>query len=150
MRQYPIGIDCAWLASDSQGRLGVFMTAGVGPIPSIVLEVQHLPMEDVEEQLCRLPVVSAYHLLIEASRPDSFIALCERGLFVYDWTDVHRTRRNEIGAYELVAIPNAPIGSSRLPAELLDIADTLKLSATLFGRERTVAIRSLLKCVEAG
>ncbi|WP_315764223.1 MULTISPECIES: hypothetical protein [unclassified Bradyrhizobium] len=125
------------------------MTAGAGPIPSIALEVQLLPIENLEEQLCRLPVVSSYRLLVGVPRPDSFIALCERGLFVYDWTDVHRTGKNETGGYELVAIPDAPIGSSRLPAELLDVADTLKLSATLFGGERTVAIRSLLKCVEA-
>ena len=45
---YPEGIDCVWLASDREGRVGAFITAGVGPIPAEALSSVYMPVEDIE------------------------------------------------------------------------------------------------------
>ena len=47
-----------------------------------------------------------------------FVSLAERGLFVYDWSYVHRTKRAEKGTCEAVVIPSTPIIADALPPEL--------------------------------
>lgn len=39
MQSYPEHFDCAWLASDGEGNLGAFITAGAGPIPNNLLNL---------------------------------------------------------------------------------------------------------------
>jgi hypothetical protein len=91
---YPGQIDCVWIASDRDGHVGAFVTAGVGPIPELALNsAEPLLVEDIEEAILKLPKVSDCRLLVSIPRPDSFIDMAERGLFVYDWSDVHRTTR---------------------------------------------------------
>jgi hypothetical protein len=104
-RAYPDGLDCVWLASDRNGQLGAFVTAAVGPIPISALSGTSLPFGDVEEAICELPPVSDVRLLVQMKRSDDFIAMAQGGVFVYDWSDVHRTMRESIHAYELIAMP---------------------------------------------
>jgi len=117
-RPYPDGFDCVWLATDRDGHLGAFVTAGIGPIPVQALNTDHMPVEDIEEQVWKLPRVSGARLLITVVRPDDYVAFAERGLFVYDWSDVHRIARESIHAYELMAAPVHPITLDALPGEL--------------------------------
>lgn len=129
-------IDCVWLASDRAGRLAVLITAGEGPIPPAALDG---PVEffEIETLLLELPVSAAAHLLVQVPSPDSFVALAERGLFVYDWTDVHRTA-GKTNAYELVATPSEPQQLASLPDDLrrtavgldLEFAGTPQVSRT--------------------
>src|SRR5215472_14947016 len=90
---YPINLDCVWIASDRDEHCAAFVTAGVGPIPALVLNntAKSVLIESIWEAILRLPKVSTCRLLVSVPRPDSFIAMAERGLFVYDWSDVHRT-----------------------------------------------------------
>ncbi len=67
----------------------------------------------------------------------SFLDLAKRGLFVFDWTDVYRTRRASIEAYELVAVPACAIQTSDLPADLRVIAQRQRLSSA-FGDHLTL------------
>ncbi|MBL8297959.1 MAG: hypothetical protein JNN30_06360 [Rhodanobacteraceae bacterium] len=146
LRPYPEGIDCVWLASDREGHLGAFITAGIGPIPVVALDAGNMPVEDVEEQLCQLPPVSQAQLLVSVNRPDDFIDLAERGLFVYDWTDVNRTGRDALHAYEPVAVPSKPIAVSSLPSDLAAFAETLRLRNVVFSAGGIVDIRVHLSC----
>jgi hypothetical protein len=70
-------------------------------------------------------------MLMRVGDPSSFIALGSRGLFVYDWTDVHRTVAAAIGAYELVAIPDMPIGFDELPVALRRMGAQLSSGALI-------------------
>ncbi|XUM21197.1 hypothetical protein ACRAVF_28120 [Bradyrhizobium oligotrophicum S58] len=149
MTSYPAGTDCVWIASDRHNHVGAFITAGAGPIPASAFNADRVPIERVEEHLCRLPIVSSAHLLVAVKSPASFVDLAERGLFVYDWADVHRSIRNERRTYEPVAVPATPLRSDRLPADLNVLADQLRLPEIRFGRETFVDIRSILPCVEA-
>lgn len=149
MQAYPEGIDCVWLASDREDRLAAFITAGVGPIPLKAFNPACVPVEDIEGRLCQLPPVSQARLLVSVKRPDDFIDLAERGLFVYDWTDISRITREALQVYEPVAIPTMPITTASLPSDLATLAKVLRLDCLAFADGGCVDIRSHLSCAEA-
>ena len=147
-RPYPDGIDCVWLASDRDGYLGAFITAGVGPIPSEALECDYVPVSEIESQICAMPKVSKCRLLVSVKRPDDFIDLAERGFFVYDWTDINRTRREETRMYEPVATPTTPIKADSLFGELAFVANALKLKQEAFADQLGIDVCSYMMCRE--
>ncbi len=123
IQRYPVGVDCVWLGLDSAQHVGVFVTGGEGPIPNAVLEQSLLWIEDMELEVLGLPKVSDAELLVSVPRPDSFIALAERGLFVFDWADVSRTAGELSNSYELVASPcGGGISELDLPERLRGLA----------------------------
>jgi hypothetical protein len=119
---YPWQIDLAWLAVDEDGRLGVMTTGGGGPIPAQVLSNNDDDIFGVEEALLRLPLIGTASVHVQVPDPMSFKALSERGLFVYDWSDVHRSLGSSVGAYELVASPSLGLGLVDLPIDLRRLA----------------------------
>lgn len=147
-RPYPNGIDCVWLASDQVGHLGAFITAGVGPIPIEALDTSILPIEDVENSLYQLPQVTRAKLRVSVKRPDDFIDLAERGLFVYDWTDINRTARDALHVYEPVAEPAQPITIGVLPDDLAPLAKAVRLPDVVFCENNAVDVFRHLKCSE--
>ena len=145
-RPYPSGIDCVWLASDGEGRLAAFITAGEGPIPAEALKVDRLPVEDIEGSIGGMLRVSEACLLVEIKRPDDFIAFADRGLFVYDWTDVHRTSRQAVHAYEAVATPTKPISLDRLPSDLAGVARALRFVDVSFADSTRLDVCAYMPC----
>lgn len=131
-RPYPEGVDCVWVASDQNGNLGAFVTGGVGPIPMLWLTDECMPIEDVEALICELPNISNVRMLVEIKRPDDFIELASRGIFVYDWRDVNRTSNECRNVYEPVAVPLAPISVERLAGGLAGMAKSLSFSDAVF------------------
>jgi hypothetical protein len=123
------GIDCAWLAADSTGQVAIFTTAGEGPVPEAALSA----IETLEANVHLLPEVSAFELLVSIKRPEDFVAFASRGLFAYDWSDIHKTAVNTLNAYELLARPISPITVAELPASLRVLATSSTLSGTVFG-----------------
>jgi hypothetical protein len=144
---YPEGIDCVWLASDDADRIGVFITGGSGPIPLQSLEASDVQLEFIEELVSNLPVVSSVKLLVSVPRPDSFIELASRGVFVFDWTDVHRTAKQSIGKYELVAVPDHAIDSACLKGSLGSVAKNIRMRTAKFSRDINIDVRSEFDCV---
>lgn len=114
-------VDCAWLVSDIASCLAVVVTAGAGPLPESVFGGP-VDLFDLEYRLLQLPVVGEANALIEEGDVTSFLDLARRGLFVFDWTDVHLTGRAKIDAYQLVAVPEFAIRTSDLPADLGAVA----------------------------
>jgi hypothetical protein len=145
---YPEGIDCVWLASDRDGWVGAFVTGGAGPIPDRLFSLGFVPIVDIEEAICRLPVRYP-DVLEKAPLPDSFIKLVERGFYVFDWMDVHRTARDCTGAYERVAQPLRPVPVRSLSAELAIVAEALRFSNLEFAGTQQLDVRQHLGCREA-
>jgi len=145
-RTYPDGIDCVWIASDRNGNLGAFVTGGVGPIPVLVLNSEWATVENVEEVVCQLPKVSEVRLLVSMKRPDDFIAMAERGFFVYDWRDVHRTARESTYTYELIAVPLNPIGSNKLPMPLAGLVTEVRLDEVVFTEAASLDVSVQIEC----
>jgi hypothetical protein len=74
--------------------------------------------------------------------------LAERGLFVYDWTDVYRTLRGALNVYEPAATPSQPIAASSLPSNLAALANAVQLTKVVFAAGDFVDIRAHVRCVE--
>jgi len=146
-RPYPEGVDCCWLASDRIGQLGVFLTGGSGPIPVQLLLPPYL-LDDLEETILALPKASDIDLRVKVPRPDRFVALAERGFFVYDWSDVHRTEQY-IDEYELMALPYRPLTLDLLPDSLMDTARAVRLGAVSFASAWRVDVRAHMACRDA-
>ena len=121
MRNYPEGLDCIWLAYDSAGNVGAFITAGIGPLPAQSLSAD-LDIELAEEEILSLPERGAATLQVQVKRPEGYLNLACRGFYVYDWTDISRVAKAEINAYELVAVPDAPLVKQELPQVLQSYA----------------------------
>ena len=145
-RSYPAGLDCVWLAADREGHVGAFVTAGVGPIPVDALREDLLSVEELEDRVLELPPVSGVELRISVPRPDSFLRLAERGLFVYDWRDVHRVWWGKRGAYEIAAVPTQPLERRSLPPDLAAVVDALLLEELRFSARAKVDVRRHLRC----
>jgi hypothetical protein len=128
----PRGIDVSWVAVDAAGRLGVFTTAGEGPVPESALSVSAA----ADEVVCRLPVLGGHELLIKYLRPDDFVAFAERGLYAYDWSDAHRPRGDCTGCYELVAKPVRPVSIGELSPNFRVPFDATVISGASFGQSR--------------
>jgi hypothetical protein len=135
-----------WVASDREGHVGGFVTAGVGPVPDEALREEFVPVEDVEGILRRLPKISTTRLLSAVKRPDDFVDLAERGVFVFDWADIHRSSVEAVKAYEAVAVPHHPIGVAELPGELVIVATALKFTELAFADWRQLQVCRYLKC----
>lgn len=103
---YPSHLDLAWVAVDRSGRIGVFTTGGAGPIPMVFLR-EGTALDLVNDLIGTLPARSGFSLTTEVPRPDDFIAFARKGLFAFDWADVHRTR-DHAGRYEIQARPTVP------------------------------------------
>jgi hypothetical protein len=144
--KYPEGEDWVWIAADSQGQVGAFVTGGLGPIPIELIQVSEI--EDVEARLAELPRITTAKLLVRLPRPNDFIEVAERGFFAYDWSDVHRAKSAEIGSYELIAAPSQPVSLVQLPAAVARIAAQITLGDTLFGAAETLDVRRYITCIE--
>jgi hypothetical protein len=139
-RPYPESIDCCWLASDRDGHLGAFVTRGRGPIPAQAL-LETYPLDSIEEQMLALPKASDIELRVRMPRSDRLVALAERGLFVYDWSDAHRTEQY-IDEYELTALPYRPLALDSLPEGLLDAARWVRFTAISFASAWRIDVRA--------
>lgn len=143
-RPYPDGIDALWLASDHVGHLGVFVTGGSGPIPVQALEPDY-PLADLETHLLALPKASDIELRVRLPQPDRFVALAERGLFLFDWSDVHRTEAY-IDEYELIAQPYRPLMLGQLPNGLLDAARSIRFTGIAFAHAWRINVGAHMAC----
>ena len=77
-------------------------------------------------------------------RPDDFVELAGRGLFVYDWTDIHRKRKDYLHAYELVAVSSgATLEHCHLPSELGEVARQALLEDARLG-EPVIRVSDLM------
>jgi hypothetical protein len=146
-RPYPQSVDCCWLASDRDGHLGVFVTGGRGPIPAQAL-LESYAIDNIEGQILTLPKASDIDLRVRMPRPDRFVTLAERGFFVLDWSDVHRTEAY-IDEYELMALPYRPLTLDLLPDDLADAARSVRFTKVAFANAWRVDVRAHMTCREA-
>jgi len=122
------GIDTAWIAADVAGHVALFTTAGQGPVPELALA----GVLCAEELVLDLAEITDAVLVVSLPRPDSFVAFAKRGLFAYDWSDVHRTVSRCLNGYEPIARPCQPMKLEDLPLPLQKLAEDARLTDTVF------------------
>lgn len=72
--------------------------------------------------------------------PGSYIALAQRGVFVYDWTDL-TSIEGPLNAYEFVASPLLPIVCADLPNDLREVAQAVRFANVRFAGSGLVAVK---------
>ena len=147
---YPEGVDWVWVGVDSKGHVAAFVTAGIGPAPGHILG-EHRPSidpEGTEERISDLPRVSEAIVPPSQERHSSFVELAERGFFVFDWTDVHRTLVESKGNYEKVAEPASPLALAQLPADLRLAASSVQFDDVTFSAVSSIDVRRHFRCAE--
>jgi hypothetical protein len=123
--EYPYQIDWEWYASDRDGEIACFVTAGEAPIPKVVLNYSSFPIEDALEDFLKLPVICGVLEAGEFGSSDSFDEMARRGYHVFDWSDLHRPTIRELRAYECSARPHKPLTIHDLPDSLKDIVNAV-------------------------
>lgn len=137
---YPMGFECIWLATDAAGQVAVFITAGEGPIPKAFLDRDPDIFYELEEEIVSLKVMASVDLEISVELPDELIQYAERGFFVYDWQDIHKTYRDASKSYQLVAVPSNPIISEDLNPAMFRLASLFVLDDVRFSECKFLTI----------
>jgi len=144
---YPDGEDYAWLAVDVAENIAVFTSAGMGPIPlSVLADREHA--DEAEHQIRLLPEICRCPFLVVLPSTEYFVGIARRGLFAYDWQDVHRT----VGftrQYELLAKPDVPVKLESMPPSVAAIARKARLDSVRFADSPTIDLRKLVACFPA-
>lgn len=102
-----------FLLQDSDGHIALFSTAGYGPIPLQALPEHEDDAVDVEGvAITALPVIGTpLRQSQEAHGCAEWIALAERGIFVFDW-------RHRGGPYDRLLAPSHPVAIESLPLSI--------------------------------
>jgi hypothetical protein len=146
IREFPRGFDWVWLACDRDDHVAAFITGGAGPIPTAILE-SSLPAEESEALIRRLAPTTTAHASISHGGVESFIALAQRGVFVYDWQDVHRPSARYTHLYELVAAPREPVRVELFHGELAQLSRIVRLDNASFADEMAVDVCRHTQCI---
>jgi hypothetical protein len=101
------GEEFDWYALDRVGHLAVFTTAGAGPIPAAIWS-HRKEFYELKAAVDGLPGTSSFEKVFTGS--GNVVDWCDfarKGLFAFDYQDVHRTVRLH-GGYDLIARPCGP------------------------------------------
>lgn len=117
------GMEFDWLGMDTQGRLGQFLSTGLGYVPDAALSSE----EDLfalllwlDEQPLREP------LSIPGGSFEALLAVPQRrGLYVYDARPDPADPDRRVPTYRLVAAPVTPLRLDELPAQYRGIVAPL-------------------------
>lgn len=89
-----------WLASDADGFVALFSSAGFGPVPE-ELPPQVDAIDQALDRMKALPLTSD-ETPADAAEPDEWVAAAQRGFFAFDWAHDH-------DRYEIEAMPKRPL-----------------------------------------
>ena len=128
---------------DQKGVLAAFITAGIAPIPTFVLNSSLIKLENIEQMLIeQFPVIGEANLKVDLPRPDDFISISKRGFFVYVWDD-HEQQ------YVLISTPTYLKSYTDLAQSLKTYIQTLVLNSYDFSKSNTINVYKDLICAIA-
>jgi hypothetical protein len=131
-----LGIEYDWVASDGEGYVGFFSTAGGGYAPSEFLRDTDSHDRAIEA-IGALKARTSVAFLRAPAKGDlaTWTRMAERGLFAFD-ADVFG------GPYKLVAAPAIPVQIHELPASAVQVARSLRFLHLSFRSARELAIEA--------
>jgi len=116
------GVEFDWFAVDAVGQVGVFSSAGYGPVPSAVFP----RTDDLYAWSERSPRAALVVRGACSEQPDrsgdysDWVSMAERGFYGYDW-------RVWDGPYVRLTVPSRPVRLSELPSDVRDLASLVPL-----------------------
>lgn len=147
-QKYPRQIDCVWIAKDKFGYLGVFITAGIGPIPQIALQSDKQDILEMETVILSFPPISDVKMISHAPNTSSYFALSQRGFYVFDWLDIEKPTSQETDTYEIVSAPLRAQNHSQLIGMPKDFMVDVTLNSVSF--EKATFITREILTLDAG
>lgn len=142
---YPEQYDVMWAATDSIGQVGVFFSAGEGPIAKTFLDCEGYEQEDLEGFMLELPRRGES---VKTS-PDGInkdVQLAEAGCYVFDWSDVHRVSE-KLCAYELCTMPSVPLKLDELAPDVQLFLAQVQLPNVVFGTSGALDVEAHVECL---
>lgn len=124
-------VEFSWLAVDEVGHVGLFTTAGEGPVPSSAMPQSERDFE-TEDELLELRERSECKLHVLYPRPDKYVSVAKRGIDAFDWIDAHQTLSQSEHRYRLIGEPKSPLMISDLSAALQVKALATKMPGVYF------------------
>jgi hypothetical protein len=118
-----VGREWDFLATDWDGSVALFTSAGYGPIPEVVLSHGKSVEAVVAGLRTQLPVIGKSLDRREQDRSGDYsdwFEASQRGLYTYDW-HVHG------GPYERVSAPSVALRADTLTPEFGNVAGLLRL-----------------------
>lgn len=146
--KYPEGIDIAWVASDAHGNLGIFITAGAGPIPVHAMRFLDEERQCPEEMIADLTATGESDLFMDAPDTSSYSKMADRGFYVFDWTDIYATEEL-LENYEIVAKPRNPLRTTDLPFELRLACEATKFVGVNLSAVAVINPESEFDCIQS-
>lgn len=145
---YPDYYDIMWAASDRDGRIAVFFSAGQGPIPKSFLQYEDYDQEGLEAYMLGLPergecITAGGQGLKNEEK------LARSGCYIFDWSDVHRSS-GLLEAYELDKIPSKPLTLDGLSPDVRKLLTAVALPNVTFGDEAKLDIEAHCECLHEG
>jgi hypothetical protein len=132
------GFEFDWLASDADGYVALFSTAGGGFAPLPFLQNPDAHQMAIDELLAGPASTTArFAPEFTAARQNTWRLVAERGLYAYD-SGAHG------GAYRLLAAPSVPVRVAALPAAAREVVGSIRFQHLRFS-ELTSAPPELLQ-----
>lgn len=145
---YPYDTDLVWVGLDKDGFVGAFVTAGLGGIPIEAISSQLICLNEIEKEVLKLELISTAELKFSLPRPDDYIEMANRGLYVYDWSDIHKTAHEEKRAYERIATPDNPLKVEQLYDDrLICYLKKIQLKSVQFNLSEYIEVEKDLSCL---
>jgi hypothetical protein len=106
-------VEFDWIGIDSTGQFGIFCSIGMGYIPRKVFSSfeSYTGLNSLLYDHGKSP--TAQIISKESGIKNFWRDWALRGLFAYDYYDVHR--KEKLGRYDLIAIPGQPLLVSAFP-----------------------------------
>jgi hypothetical protein len=128
------GIEFDWWATDQDGHIAIFCSAGYGPIPLAALEDPRATADADVAALLIDGLPSRGRWRAEGRGPGEcreWVQLAERGLYVFDWAPYH-------GPYDRVVVPEVALTRSGLPDVIASARALLMLPSICFTHTHAV------------
>jgi len=127
-----LGTEYDWLASDADGRVALFSTAGGAVVPNGFLGSVDQHDRAIDAILQLAPTTSElFAPTLAPGLDNTWAEVARRGLFAYV-SDAHG------GPYRLVAAPTNPAHLSSLPESVRQVAEKLKFAHLSFAQTDTI------------
>ena len=132
-----LGWDVEWLASDADGHVGLFITAGGGYTPKAAWQNFDLHQAAVDAIL-GLPATTTARFAPEvpAGLQNMWREAAERGLFAFD-------SDHSGGPYNLVASPMTPVHASEFPAVVVSVLSQMTCPNLNFAASTAISANAL-------
>jgi len=134
------GREFDWFCLDQAGHVGVFCSAGSGPVPEAVFQGGVERYNELLAFLSAREQLGAELVFNGRENYQDWERYAKYGLYAFDFQDVHRSSAKKRHGYDLIYRPKQPLMASELPE---DLRAALLVVGVVFGEGNLVPTEQL-------